>query len=130
MTKTSELTWDERRDLIIRIGQQYCTALKSVPRTGDESIDSEAFCDGLAEFHNAGFPVDIIPYLSETIEGYSDILPFLETLSEGFILGISYYQVYDEVPGTPESVRKGVEITAWHLISEACELFRSLDSQS
>ena len=130
MTKTSELTWDERRDLIISIGDQYFTALKSVPRTGDESIDSEAFYEGLSELHNAGFPVDVIPYLRETIDGYSDILPFLESIAEHSLLDIAHYRVYDEVPGTPESVRKSVEGTAWHLISEACELFRSLDSQS
>ena len=129
MTKTSELTWNERRELTSRLGDQYFTALKSVPRTGDESIDSEAFCEGLAEFHNAGFPVDVIPLLSEQIGGYSDILPFLESIAEGFSLDCCE-EPYDEVPGTPESVRKNVEGQAWFLISQACELFRSLESQS
>ena len=129
MTKTSALTWDERRDLIIRIGQQYCTALKSVPRTGDESIDSEAFYEGLAEFHNAGFPVDVIPYLEETIQEYSDILPFLESISERFFVDCCE-EPDDDGSETPEVVRKRVETQAWFLIFDACRLFRSLDSQS
>ena len=128
MTKTSELTWDERRDLIISIGQQYCAALESVPRTGDKSIDSEAFCEGLAEFHHAGFPVDLVPYLSATIGGYSDVLPFLESMAEGF--SVTCGEPSEDESEPPDSVRRGVEIKAWHLISEACELFRSLDSQS
>ena len=129
MTKTSELTSKERMDLIISLGNQYYTALKSVPRTGDTDIDSAAFDEGLSELHNAGFPVDVIPYLEETIHEYSDILPFLESISERFFLD-ACGEPSEDGSEPPDSVRRNVEIKAWHLISEACELFRSLDSQS
>ena len=126
MTNTSELTLTERLELIVSLGGQYCTALKSVPRTGDESIDSEAFYEGLSNLHNEGSPVDVIPYLEETIHEYSDILPFLESISERF--SVACCNDDDDGSENPEAVRKRVETEAWFLIVEACRLFRSLDS--
>ena len=106
MIKTSELTMAERSDLIETLADQYYTALKSVTRTDDETIDSQAFSNALIRLETEGRPIDVIPYLAQVSSEYFE---------------------HCVEPMTIDGFHGRVEIQAWEMISRACDLFRVLN---
>ena len=103
--KTSELTMAERSELIKTLSNHYCAALKSVTRTDDDTIDSQAFSDALMRLESEGRPIDVIPYLTQASSDYFE---------------------YCTEPMTIDGFHGRVAIQAWEMISRACDLFRVL----
>jgi hypothetical protein len=109
MIKTSELTMGERSELIETLSDQYYQALKTLTRTNDGAIDSQAFSKALLRLEAEGSPIDVIPYLAQAS-------------SEFFEHAIE--------PMTADGFHGRVEIQAWEMISKACDLLRVLNPHS
>jgi hypothetical protein len=109
MIKTSELTMGERSELVETLSDQYYQALKSVTRTDDGAIDSQAFSKALMRLEVEGSPIDLIPYLAQVSGAYFE---------------------HAVEPTTVNGFHGRVEIQAWAMISKACDLFRVLNPHS
>ena len=109
MIETSALTTGERSELIETLSNHYCAALKSVTRTDDDAIDSQAFSDALMRLESEGRPIDVIPYLAQVSSEYFE---------------------HCVEPMTINGFHGRVEIQAWEMISRACDLFRVLNPHS
>ena len=104
--KTSELTMAERSELIETLSNHYCAALKSVTRTDDDTIDSQAFSDALMRLEAEGRQIDVIPYLAQVSSEYFE---------------------HCVEPMTIDGFHGRVSIQAWEMLSKACDLFRVLN---
>ena len=106
MVTTSELTMGEQSDLTETLADHYYLALKSVTRTDNGAIDSQAFSKALMRLESEGRSIDVIPYLAQASNEYFE---------------------HAVEPTTIDGFHGRVEIQAWAMISKACDLFRVLN---
>ena len=106
MINTEELTMSERSELIEVRAEQFYTALKSVTRSSDGAIDSQAFAKAMVRLETEGSAIGVIPYLA-----------------------IATHEVLENAaPLTGLNAAYGrVETRAFELLHEACDLFRVLN---
>jgi hypothetical protein len=109
MIKTAELTMAEQSELIETLSGQYHTILKTLTRTDNGAIDSQAFSKALMMLEAEGSAIDLIPFLAQASTEYFE---------------------HAVEPTTINGFHGRVEIQAWEMISKACDLFRVLNPHS